>query len=119
METPRQRLINLVHGGSGKVAPWIEKATLRRPGHDDTAVYCVHLPNTTRDGGDLIVVAHDGSLQSCHNVLHFLDTDDQPRNPETTPEELAAEREAWAASLPAPEDCGRIVARIADLENKD
>lgn len=119
MEAPRQKLINLVHGGDGRVAPWIEKATLRQPGQEDAAVYVVHLPGQRNDGRDLIVVPHDGNLQTCQDVLLLIENHAQPGTPDTTPEEAAAALEAKIAALPQPEDCGRVVADLADLDYKD
>ena len=116
MEKPRQRLINLVHGGDGKVAPWIEKATLRTPGKEDAAVYAVHIPGARNDGSDLVLTGSDGGLQVCLDVLHFLDTGDQPRGTETTPEEQARALEEELARLPQPEDCGRVIASLAELD---
>ena len=118
MEDQRQRLINLVHGGTGRVAPWIEKATLRRPGQADADVYAVHLPAFRNDGEDLVIHATDGNLDLCHALLHTIATGAKPADPSKTQEELAADYNAWRASLPQPEDCGRVVADLADLDNK-
>lgn len=116
MDKPRQRLINLVHGGDGKVAPWIEKATLRTPGQEDAAVYAVHIPGARNDGTDLVIAGSDGGLQVCLDVLHLLETGAQPRNPDTTDEEQARHLEEWRATLPQPEDCGRVIASLAELD---
>lgn len=120
MDKTRQQLINLVQGGDGRVAPWIEKVTLRRPGQEDAAAYVAHIPTRTRDGHDLVVIPWDGNLETCQEVLHLVSGDGaQPRSPQKTADEVAAEFEAWRATLPAPEDCGRVVADLAELDNKD
>lgn len=87
--TKRAALLDLAQGGTGHAGPWIEKATLRRPGQEDTAVYAVHLKAGTADGRELVVYT---DLETCRDILQMEDA--------TTP--------------PAePEDCGRI---IEDLE---
>lgn len=116
MEDARQRLINLARGGTGKVAPWIEKVTLRTPGQEDAAVYAAHIPGARTDGTDLVIVGSDGGLDLCRDVLRLLETGAQPRDPDKTPEEQAADLAAWQASLPQPEDCGRVITDLAELQ---
>lgn len=116
MEEPRKQLINLVRGGSGRVSPWIEKATLRTPGQEDTAVYAVHIPGGRNDGTDLVIVGTDGKLDVCQDVLHLLATGAQPCSPDTTPEEQARALEEERARLPKPEDCGRVITTLAELD---
>lgn len=114
--TNRAVLLDLVNGGNGRPGPWIEKATLRRPGQEDAAIYALHLQNPNPHGRDLVIVAHDGNLELCHDILLMLETGAQPRDPEVTAEEAARDLEARRAALPQPEDCGRIVAAPAELE---
>lgn len=114
--TKRAVLLDLVNGGTGRPCPWIEKATLRRPGQEDTAIYALHLQNPNKNGKDLVIVAHDGNLETCQDVLLMIGTGGQPRDPELTAEDAARDQEARRAELPQPEDCGRIVEDPAELE---
>lgn len=114
--TKRAVLLDLVNGGTGRPCPWIEKATLRRPGQEDATIYALHLQNPNKNGKGLVIVAHDGSLELCHDILLMLETGAKPRDPEVTAEEAARDLEARRAALPQPEDCGRIVEDPAELE---
>lgn len=116
MDTPRQRLINMAQGGDGRVAPWIEKVTLRRPGQEDAAVYALRIPAFRNDGRDLVIASADGGLDLCLDVLHLLEHHGQPRNPETTPEEQAKALEEERARYPKPEDVGRVITSLADID---
>ena len=115
-KTNRAVLLDLAHGGSGHPGPWIEKVTLRRPGQEDKAVYCTRIPNTRRDGRDLVIAATDGSLDLCQTLLRICETGAQPADPDTTQEEREAALEAWRETLPAPEDCGRIISDLSQLD---
>lgn len=115
-ETKRAVLLDLAKGGNGHPGPWIEKVTLRRPGEADKAVYCTHLPGVTKQGHDLIVAASDGSLDLCQTILHITETGAQPADPDTTQEEREAALQAWVDALPTPEDCGRIITDLTQLD---
>lgn len=112
--TNRARLLDLATGGDGHAGPWIEKVTLRRPGQEDAAVYAAHLPG--RDGKEVIVAASDGSLDLCQTILHITETGAKPADPDSTQEEREAARRAWEEALPAPEDCGRIITDLSQLD---
>lgn len=115
-KTKRAVLLDLANGGDGHPGPWIEKVTLRRPGQDDTAVYATHIPGVTKNGEDLVIAAHDGSLDLCQTILHITETGAQPGDPDATQEEREAHRRAWKEALPTPEDCGRIITDLSQLD---
>jgi len=113
-KTKRAVLLDLANGGDGHPGPWIEKRTLRRPGQEDKAVYAAHLPCS--DGKEIIIAAHDGSLDLCQTILHITETGAKPANPDSTPEEREAYYKAWHEAMPAPEDCGRIITDLSQLD---
>ena len=115
-KTKRAVLLDLAAGGTGHPGPWIEKVTLRRPGQDDTAVYCTHYPHARNDGKDLVIAAHDGGLDLCQTIIRITETGAQPADPDTTQEEREAALQAWRDALPAPEDCGRIISDLSQLD---
>lgn len=115
-KTKRAVLLDLAAGGTGHPGPWIEKVTLRRPGQDDTAVYCVRFPHSRTDGRDLVIAASDGGLDLCYTMLRITETGAKPADPDTTQEEREAALEAWKKDQPAPEDCGRIISDLSQLD---
>lgn len=110
-ETKRARLLDLASGGDGHVGPWIEKMTIRRPDMDDTAGYCLHIPQHG-GGNDTTIVAHDYSLDMLQKLILIIERGATPSDPDMTDDEVEAERRADAAriaAMPPPEDHGKIV----------
>ena len=106
MTTQRATLIDLLRGGDGRTAPWLERITIRRPGASDTPGYIAHIPCSGKE-----CTIYSADLEAMQGLLHALQTGAQPADHEMTAEELAAA----AAALPQPEDRGRIVADINEL----
>ena len=107
-DTKRARLLDLAKGGNGHAAPWIERVTLRRPGEKDKDVYAAHLPRAGKEGRDLVCCDCEGGLEICQSILLLWE---RPSNDEA-PEELEARR----ATLPQPEDCGRVIDDLRKLD---
>lgn len=100
MESTRQKLINIIKGGDGRVEDWIERVTFRRPGHEDQVGYILHLV-----AGGLTFEVPFTSLEAAYGLSHALSTGAQPADHELNDEERAAR----IASLPPPEDNGRVI----------
>lgn len=110
----RAVLLDLANGGDGHAGDWIEKVTLRKPGQEDTPVYILHLPGRNGSKGLDVVT----TLETCYNIMLICETGATPRNPDVPIEQYQAEQDARRAALPAPEDCGRIIGDLADLDKK-
>lgn len=110
--TNRAVLLDLANGGDGHAGDWIEKVTLRKPGQEDTPVYVLHI--IPRNGGKGLDVVT--TLETCYNLMLITETGATPRNPDQPIEEYRAAQEARRANLPQPEDCGRIISDLAELD---
>lgn len=92
----RARLLNMAAGGNGQVTPWIERVTL-----DDTPTdgeqhgFVVHVPQrATRGGTAPAIHVNVSSIDAARGLLHAIDTGAQPRDTDTTEEELRAQVDA-------------------------
>ena len=73
--TKRTQLLNMVAGGDGHTAPWIE------PTPDGAAV--LHIPATLHANGKLSQGTQvHASMEACRGLLHAIQTGAQPKAPD-------------------------------------